>query len=325
MTYRVAVLGTDYAFPCEEGETILNAAQKAGFEIPYSCRKGACNSCEGRVVSGEIAGTAVNGTGEALLCMARPRSDLEVAPKRIERFDPAARKTVLASVFRLSRPAPDVTIVHLRFPAGTKVKFRAGQYLQVLLDDGERRSFSMANSPAEKDGAQLHIREVPSGRFSQGVVSRLKTGDKLRVELPFGDFFLREDSDKPVIFVATGTGFAPIKSIIEDALKRGCTRELHLYWGARCEADLYFADLPRAWAAEYPNVTFIPVLSEPDAGWTGRAGLVHRTVLDDYPSLAGHQVYACGNPLMTDACRKDFVAAGLPPAEIFCDAFVIGA
>ena len=184
----------------------------------------------------------------------------------------------------------------------------------------------MANSPAEKDGVQLHIRQIPDGRFSSGIVSGLKVGDKLKVELPFGDFFLREDSDKPVVFVATGTGFAPIKSILEDALKRGVARKADLYWGARSERDLYLADLPRRWADEFPNFRFIPVLSDGEDEWNGRRGLVHEAVLADFPSLDGHQVYACGNPLMTDSCRRNFVAlAGLPAGEIFCDAFVASA
>jgi CDP-4-dehydro-6-deoxyglucose reductase/3-phenylpropionate/trans-cinnamate dioxygenase ferredoxin reductase subunit len=329
MTFQIAVHGRDISFPCEDNESVLEAAQRAGYEIPYSCRKGVCATCEGRLVAGEAA---VTGTGvvrgdrdNVTLCQTRPRSDLVIAPKRIERYDPLARKTVLATVFRISRPAPDVTIAHLRFPAGIKVKFRAGQYLQVLMDDGQRRSFSMANSPAEKDGVQLHIRRVPGGRFSDSVASALKPGDKVRLELPFGDFFLREESDKPILFVATGTGFAPIKSIAEDALKRGCRRHMRLYWGARSESDLYLSELPRRWVDEYSNFSFVPVLSEPADGWSGRRGLVHQAVLEDFSSLAGHQVYACGNPLMTDACRKEFVArANLPADEIFCDAFVVG-
>ena len=330
MTFQITVEGTDIRIPCEDNESVLEAVQRAGYEIPYSCRKGICAICEGRLVAGEAA---VGGTGPVrilrdqqdavLLCQTWPRSDLTVAPRRIERYDPAARKSLTANVFRLARPTSDVAILSLRFPAGIKVKFRAGQYLQIVLPDGARRSYSMASTPAEKDGVQLHVHRVPGGRFSEDVLATLKPGDKLQIELPFGDFYLREDSDKPIIFLATGTGFAPIKSIIEDSFKRGCARRMTLYWGGRTESDLYSADLVRKWADDHSTFGFVPVLSRAEADWSGRRGYVHEQVLADFPSLASHEVYACGNPLMTDACRKEFtVRAGLPPEQIFCDAFV---
>ncbi|RTL56832.1 MAG: 2Fe-2S iron-sulfur cluster binding domain-containing protein [Rhodocyclaceae bacterium] len=333
MNYQIAVEGTEFSFPCDSNESILDAAQKAGFELPYSCRKGVCASCEGRLVTGQVLVGGENpdrildGAHDGLpFCKTWPLSDLLIAPKRIEKIDPSARKTITATVFRVLRPTPDVTLLHLRFPAGNKVKFKAGQYLQVLMDDGQRRSFSMANPPAEKDGVQLHIRQVPGGRFSEGVVSSLCGGDKLTVELPYGDFYLREESSKPILFVATGTGFAPIKSMIEDALRQGTSRDMILYWGARKAQDLYLASLPMRWAEEVENFTFIPVLSDPEPDWVGRTGLVHKAVLEDHPSLIAHQVYACGNPAMTTACREDFTKlAGLPVSEIYCDAFVIGA
>jgi NAD(P)H-flavin reductase/ferredoxin len=333
MKHVVTIAGRDIAFDCDEAETILDAAQRAGFELPYSCRKGACSTCEGKLLAGEVetgqegAAKRLAGPAEAvLLCRARPRSRLEIAPKRIERLDPLARKAFAATVFRIERPTADVALVHLRFPAGIRVPFRAGQYLQVLLDDGERRSFSMANPPTEKDGAHLHIRHVPGGRFSETVLARLEPRQKLQIELPYGDFFLRETSEKPIILLATGTGFAPIKSMIEDALKRGLRRSMHLYWGAPTAADLYRLDLPTQWATRHPHFTFVPVISEASAGWNGRTGLVHHAVLDDHPSLAHHQVYACGNPAMIAAARRDFAAqAGLPPHELYCDAFVTAA
>lgn len=333
MSFRVTIEGTEIAFPCEADESVLDAAQKAGYELPYSCRKGVCATCEGKIVAGEalVSGEGpthvVSGERDGVpFCKTWPRSDLAITPKRFERLNPEARKTVPAKVYRLARPSHDVVVLNLRFPAGVKVKFRAGQYLQVIMDDGERRSFSMANPTSEKDGAQLHIRQVPGGRFSDAIVSGLKVGDSLRVELPFGDFFLREDGEKPILLIATGTGFAPIKSIVEDALKRGVRRPMTLYWGARTQADLYMAELPMRWAAQHPFFTFVPVLSEGGADWRGRRGLVHEAALADYPDLSGHQVYACGNPLMTDACRRQFVALrGLPENEIYCDAFVIGA
>lgn len=281
-------------------------------------------------MAGEVdvgAGRPMAGPASAVLfCCARPLSDVEIAPRRIERVELAARNVLTAMVFRLAQPAPDVWLLHLRFPAGVRARFRAGQYLQVLLEDGERRNFSMANSPLDRDGVQLHVRHVPGGRFSEDTLARLQPGHELRVELPFGDFFLREDSDKPIIFVATGTGFAPIKAMVEDALRRGQRRPMCLYWGARRPDDLYLADLPAHWAARHPFFTFVPVVSRPAANWQGRTGRTPQAVLEDHPSLAGHQVYACGDPLMIATARRDFVTLGrLPPRELYCDAFVSAA
>lgn len=333
MTFNVRVAGSEIAFGCAPETTILDAAQAAGYAMPYSCRNGVCGSCKGRVIGGNVAvaraldaiSSAEREEGYTLFCQAKPCSDLEIAPRQIERIDPNARKLVTAKVFRIERPADDVAVLQLRFPAGTRVKFKAGQYLQVVLDDGERRSFSMANPPQQSDGVQLHVRVVPGGRFSEQVLPELTPGKTLRVELPHGDFFLREESSRPAVFVASGTGFAPIKSILEDAFRRGVEREMVLYWGARRAKDLYLADLPVKWAAERPGFRFMPVLSEPDPAdaWTGRTGFVHKAVMEDFPSLAGREVYACGVPAMINAARRDFeTERGLPPDDFHCDAFV---
>ena len=335
MTYQVQVAGTDYRFDCSGDETVLDAALRAGFELPYSCRKGICGSCRGRVVEGLVDATgaseglsdAERAQGFALYCRAKPRSDLVLESASIRRADPSARRVVRAKIFRISQPSPDVTVLQLRFPAGVKAKFRAGQYLQVVFGNGERRSFSMANPPSASDGAVLHIRHVPGGRFSGEVLPTLAQGDALEVELPYGDFYLREDSDKPIVFVASGTGFAPIHSIVEHALSRNVQRPMYLYWGARRAADLYALDVPSKWSARNPAFRFVPVLSAPDAAeaWDGRTGFVHEAVMQDHPSLEHMQVYACGAPAMTKAARDAFTSLrALPSSEFFCDAFVEG-
>lgn len=333
MAYTIRVAGSDVAFACAPGSTILDAAQDAGYAMPYSCRNGVCGNCKGRVAAGQIdvpgALEAITeeerAGGYTLFCQAKPRSDLEIAPREIQRIDSTARKLVSAKIYRIERPADDVALLQLRFPAGTRVRFKAGQYLQVLLEDGARRCFSMANPPQQSDGAQLHIRLVPGGRFSGQVLPGLAAGMTLRVELPYGDFFLREPSDKPALFVASGTGFAPIKSILEDAFRRGVKRAMALYWGARKRKDLYLMPLPEKWAAQRPAFRFVPVLSEegPQDGWRGRTGLVHRAVMEDFSSLAGHEAYACGVPAMINAARRDFERErALPPEDFHCDAFV---
>jgi NAD(P)H-flavin reductase/ferredoxin len=320
-SFTIRVADTEIAFPCDAGTTILEAARLAGYEMPYSCLRGACASCRGLVRSGEVE-TPYPEDLYILFCQTRPKSDLEIVPREIRRIDPAAKSTIAAKVLRIVEAADDVRIVQLRFPPGVRAKFKAGQYLDVLLEDGARRSFSMANTPQQNDVAVLHVRVVTGGRFSTGVLPGLIPGGIVRVEIPAGDFWLR-DSAKPAVFVASGTGFAPVKSIIEDALRKKDPREMVLYWGARREKDLYLADLPAKWATQNPRFRFVPVLSEPDPGWQGRTGLVHRAVMEDFPSLASHQVYACGVTAMVDAARRDFTAAcGLPLDDFYCDAFV---
>jgi NAD(P)H-flavin reductase/ferredoxin len=325
MTFTISVTGTDYTFPCEPNETVLDAAQRAGFDIPCSCRKGVCGTCKGGLASGDVrafAGEALSPQEQAarqvLFCQTRPRSDLEIAPKSIAKADPFARQTIDARIFRLVRLAEDVILLHLRFPAGVRVRFKAGQYVDIILKNGERRSFSLANPPSESDGVQLHVRYVAGGVFTGAVFNELACGDTLRLELPFGGFVLRE-SDKPILFVAGGTGFAPIKSIIEDAFANGIQRDMTLYWGARHAGGLY-SDLPLKWQAQNPRFRYVPVLSDVTAPGV-RQGFVHQAVLEDHASLAGFQAYLCGVPAMTRAARKDFRAAGLPVKEFFIDTF----
>jgi CDP-4-dehydro-6-deoxyglucose reductase, E3 len=325
LDYQISVPHRDIAFRCKAGETLLDAAERSGYLVPYSCRKGVCSTCEGAVVAGagrsSVQGDVEGPAERVLLCCLRPMSDMTIAPRKIEKREPVVRKTLDVSVYRVTQPAADVSVLHLRLPAGVRVKFRAGQYLQIELEDGSRRNYSMANPPHENDSVQLHVRHVPGGKFSEGVLGELGKGQKLRIELPFGEFCLQDESTKPVVLLATGTGFAPLKSIVEDGIKRGLNRPLHLYWGARRLEDLYLVELARKWHAS-GKLTFVPVLSEPDAHWSGRSGFVHETVLQDFGSLAGLQVYACGNPAMTSAAHEAFVKAGLPDDDFFSDAFV---
>jgi NAD(P)H-flavin reductase/ferredoxin len=326
MTFTVSISQSDITFGCETGETVLDAAERAGYSLPYSCRKGVCSSCEGSLRDGVVrvgAGEIAAPKADVLFCQAKPLSDILIDPKRIERHDPEARKTIGASVYRMTRPVDDVAILQLRFPAGVRARFKAGQYLRIAMPDGDTRNFSMANPPHQSDGAQLHIRRVPGGRFSEGVLATLRPGDRLEVELPYGDFYLRTGSDRPIVCLATGTGFAPLKSMIEDLIKRGNKRPVRLYWGGRRRQDLYLAELAAKWATRVTWFAVTPVLSEPDADWQGAAGLVHHAVLKDRSDLSGAQVYACGNPLMIRHARRDFeTSARLPADQFFADPFV---
>ena len=325
MSFEVRVSGRDIAFDCAADESILDAAERSGFSLPYSCRKGVCHTCEGSLVAGEVRVRSQQVTGKAdavLMCQARPCSHVEIAPKRIDRRVPPLRKTLTATVFRVVRSAADISILTLRFANGVRARFQAGQYLQILLPDGDRRNFSLANPPHDNDGAELHIRHLPGGRFSEGILAQLGPGDRLVVELPFGEFFLRP-AEAPAILLATGTGFAPIKSILQGALRRGERRPLRFYWGGRTKSDLYMLDRVAKCQDRTPWFSFVPILSRPSTEWQGRTGLVHRAALEDHPDMTNVEVYACGNPQMISAARKEFAeAAGLPEARFYADAFV---
>ena len=334
MSHAVSVVDSDIRFACEPGESLLDAAERAGFEMPYSCRKGVCGNCRGKIESGQLAslGAAPGLTeleresGYVLYCRSTPVCDVAIRPLEIKPVDKSLRKRIKAKVYRIERVADDVTLLRLRFPAGVRAKFRAGQYLQVILEDGQRREFSMANAPAISDEAHLHVRHVQGGHFTGSVLPGLQTGQTLELELPFGDFFLREESQAPIVFIATGTGFAPVAAMIEDMWKRKVERPFVLYWGARTARHLYAMDTVHKWRTAHPALQFVPVLSEAPEGEPGvRRGLVHEAVLEDFPSLAGAQVYACGSPAMTRAARETFVAlGGLRVENFFCDAFVSG-
>lgn len=336
MSYRITVRPSQRQFEAGADETILEAALRQGLTLPYGCRDGACGSCKGRLIEGRIAygktepralSVAEQVTGVALLCCARAETDL-VIEARIGSANDIPVKTLPARVERLEKLAPDVMEIGLRLPASERLQFLAGQYIDILLKEGRRRSFSIANAPHDDGWLQLHVRHTPGGVFTDQVFSTLKVRDILRFNGPHGSFYLREDSRKPMILLAGGTGFAPIKAIVEHALHENCRRPMYLYWGARAQVDLYLAELPRQWAATHRHLQYVPVLSEPrpEDVWGGRTGLVHQAVMADFPDLSGFQVYACGAPAMIDAARRDFTGrCGLPDEEFFADAFTLGA
>jgi CDP-4-dehydro-6-deoxyglucose reductase len=261
--------------------------------------------------------------GKALFCQAKPLSDLVIEARTVGAVKGIEVKLLPCRVQKLERAAEDVMVLHLKLPANEKLAYLAGQYLEFLLKDGTRRSFSMANAPHDAELLQLHVRHVAGGQFTDHVFTKLKERDILRFEGPLGTFFLREESSKPIVFVASGTGFAPIKSIIEAAASKGLARRMTLYWGGRRPKDLYMNALAESWASQ-GLLEYVPVISEalPEDGWSGRAGFVHRAVMQDFPDLSGHQVYACGVPVMVDAARRDFTSAcRLPEDEFFADSF----
>ena len=331
--FKVTLQPSGHEFEVEPGEAILAAALRHGFVLPYGCRNGACGSCKGRILEGRVDYGSYQekalpekekAEGKALFCQARPLSDLVLEARTIGAVKDIPIKTLPCRVQKMERLADDVIVLYLKLPANERLQFLAGQYLEFLLRDGSRRSFSMANPPHDDELIQLHVRHVPGGNFTDHVFGKMKERDILRFEGPHGTFFLREDSDKPIVFVASGTGFAPIKSVIEHALAEDVQRPMTLYWGGRRPKDLYLNELPLKWAAEHPGFHYVPVVSDALAedAWTGRTGFVHRAVMEDFPDLSGHQVYACGVPVMVDSARRDFVEqCGLPEDEFYADSF----
>ena len=332
MSHQITVLPSGRQFAAEAGETLLDAALRHGLTLPYGCKDGACGACKGKVVAGTVEhGKAQphalkddeKAAGLTLYCCATVQTDLVIECKQMTSANDIPVKTLPSRIEKLEKLAPDVIEMHLRLPASERLQFWAGQYIDILLKDGKKRSFSLANAPHDDAVLQLHIRHVPGGLFTEQVFSTMKVRDILRFNGPHGTFYLREESTKPMILVAGGTGFAPIKAIVEHAIAEECQRPMFIYWGAKARVDLYQNALPEQWAAAHANISYVPVLSEPaaDDAWTGRTGLVHQAVLADFPDLSGYQVYACGAPVMIDVAKRDFLAQGLPEEEFFADAF----
>jgi len=331
MAHQVTIQPSNHTFTVNEGETVLDGALREGIIIAYGCRNGACGSCKGKLVAGTLEyGTyeeralsdAERDSGMALFCQARPLSDLVIECREIAGVKDMQIKMLPCRVQKMDLVAPDVMRLELKLPANERLQFLAGQYIDVLLRNGIRRSFSMANAPHDDAFIELHLRNY-GGPFSEHVFTRMKEKDILRFEGPFGIFFLREASAKPIVFVASGTGFAPVKAMIESALHAGIERPMTLYWGCRVRADLYLNDLAERWATDH-GLRYVPVLSDalPSDQWTGRTGFVHRAVMEDLPDLSEVQVYACGVPVMVDAARRDFTAqCGLPEEEFYSDSF----
>jgi CDP-4-dehydro-6-deoxyglucose reductase len=333
MSFQISVQPSNRQFTCDDGETVLAAAIRAGVGLPYGCKNGACGSCKGKLISGSIAqgkhqekalSAAEAEQGKALFCCAVPHTDLVIEAREVLGVGEFPIKKMPSRVAKIERASDDVAIISLQLPASERLQYRAGQYIEFILRDNKRRSYSMANAPYKDEHITLHIRHMPGGLFTDQVFGTLKERDILRFEGPMGTFFLRDDSDKPMVLLASGTGFAPIKAIVEQAAHNKTTRPIVLYWGGRRPKDLYMNDLCEEWARTLPNFRYVPVVSDalPEDHWNGRTGFVHRAVVDDFPDLSGCQVYACGAPIVVESAKRDFVTAcKLPDEEFYADSF----
>ncbi len=336
MSFHVKVEPSGRTFTANEGEILLAAAIRQDIGLPYGCKDGACGSCkckklEGSVSHGAHQSKALSAeeeeNGYVLTCCGVAQSDVVLESRQVTDEGAFPIRKMPARVSSLQKVSHDVMVMTLQLPANEVFKYHAGQYVEFLLRDGSRRSYSMANAPhtqADKPGLELHLRHMPGGKFTDQVFSTLKEKDILRIEGPYGSFFLREESAKPLVLLASGTGFAPIKALIEHMQVKNIRRPAVLYWGGRRPADLYMSDWIQAQCAEMPQLRYVPVVSNalPEDQWTGRTGFVHQAVLEDLPELSGHQVYACGAPIVVESARSDYSAkAGLPADEFFADSF----
>lgn len=331
MSYSVKVEPGGHVFEVEEGETVLTAALRHKHAFPYGCRSGYCGACKGRLISGNIEYDAdTPGLSEedkahnlALLCQAIPKSNLLIEVQLLSSSAEIQVRKFPCRVVHKELLNHDVALLQLKLPSTERMQFFAGQYLDILLPDGRRRSFSIANAPHDDELIDLHIRHIDGGDFTSFVFDSLEEKTVLRIEGPMGQFYLREDSDRPMIFMAGGTGFAPVKGIIEHALAEKTTRPIHFYWGARAKRDLYSYEMAEQWAEQHANVTYVPVLSEamPEDNWTGRTGYVHNAVAEDFADLSNYEIYACGPPAMVYAGKDVFLKQGLSEANYFSDAF----
>lgn len=328
--HSVTLQASGKQFGVLPGESVLVAAQRAGLALPYSCLAGVCGSCKATLVSGECfyprnPPIALNASEQArhqvLLCQAVPACDLLIAAREVASVADMPRRPFTLELVDKSLLGADVALLTLLSARGERMRRLPGQYLDVLLDDGKRRAFSIANAPHDDDTLELHVRRVAGGGFTSWVFDEMAVGALLHVEGPLGTFVPREDSERPILMVAGGTGFAPVKALIEHFLHLGSLRPISLYWGARAAADLYLRALPERWARDAASFHFVPVIADAEHAAGMRVSLVHEAVLEDHPDLSGFDVYMSGPPALIDAGRRSFVQAGLPEERLYYDSF----
>ena len=331
MTYRVKIETSGHEFNVNKGESIIEASIREGIHLPYGCRNGKCGKCMAKVVQGEVEyteepkalSTADKATGMAILCQAQVKTDLVIESREAETGSDIPVVKLPCRLEALEKLNHDVMYLKLKLPETERMQFLAGQYIDFLLPDGKHRSFSIANAPHNDESIELHIRHIADGKFTTDVFANMQVKQMFRIEGPHGNFYIREKSTKPIIFMAGGTGFAPIKGMIEHALKIGMERPMHIYWGASAKEDLYMDDIAQKFTKLNPLIRYTPVLSHPSADdeWQGRTGWVHDAILEDISDLSGYEVYAAGPPAMVYAAEDAFKAAGLEKENYISDAF----
>ncbi|MFK5985419.1 MAG: CDP-6-deoxy-delta-3,4-glucoseen reductase [Pseudomonadota bacterium] len=331
MSFKVTIHSNQISFQVEANENIIDAALNQGINLPYGCRNGFCGACKGEVLSGQISypeqpkslSDEEMEQNIAFFCSCVAESDLEIDIEIIEEVSSIEIKTMPCRIHSLEKISSDVMFMSLKLPAEERLQFLPGQYIDILLVDGKRRSFSLANPPHKDEFLELHLRHVPGGIFTDQVFSSMKEMDILRIEGPHGSFFFKEQSQRPMIFMAGGTGFAPIKAIVEHLIAEKIDRPVYIYWGARNQPDLYMDQLAKQWQLDYPNISYIPVLSdaENDHHWEGKKGFVHQVICDDFDDLSAYDVYACGPPIMISSAQTAFKDKNMDEEHFYFDSF----
>ncbi|MGB5835036.1 MAG: CDP-6-deoxy-delta-3,4-glucoseen reductase [Thiohalocapsa sp.] len=328
MNFVIRTEPGQHSFTVEPGQTVLEAAIQQRVRLPYGCRDGKCGSCSSELLSGDVtypSGKTAALSGQpaeaCLTCQAVPNSDLVLRVSELETAADIAVRTLPCRIAEKRMLNHDVILLRLKLPEGQRMQFLAGQYLEFMLADGRKRAFSMASAPHDDELIELHLRRVPGGEFTDFIFDEVQEKAIMRIQAPLGTFVLREASERPIVFIGGGTGFAPIKGLIEHAFHLGVQRPMTLYWGVRSRRDLYLAELPEQWVAKHDEFHYVPVLSEPDPDWEGRQGFVHAAVLEDHPDIERFDVYMSGPPIMVEAGRSAFEARGLKMDHMFSDAF----
>jgi CDP-4-dehydro-6-deoxyglucose reductase len=328
MSFTIHAEPSGHEFSTEGDETVLDAALRQSIGLPYGCRSGNCGNCIGKLLSGRVTypsghTSALEGReqDDCLLCQAVPAGDLRIRVREVASPQEIEVRLLPSRVVHIDHLAHDVVRLYLKLPEGQRLQFLAGQYLDFMLADGRRRAFSIANAPHDDELIELHIRHVDGGAFTDYVFNKMREKSILRIQAPLGSFYLREQSDRPILLMGGGTGFAPLKGMIEHAFHVGIDRPMHLYWGVRSLRDLYLGELPERWATEHENFRYTPVLSEPDPQWQGRKGWVHEALVADYSDMSGYDVYMSGPPVMIEAAMGAFATCGVDPEHVYSDAF----
>ncbi len=331
MSFKISLNNTDCVFEANAEETILNAANRQHISLPYSCKGGTCGSCKGLIISGKIAYKSLppqalekheQQQGMALLCQAHANSDLKIDIRRVKRIESIPVRLLPARVVSHRNLAPDVLLIRLKVPTKGQFQFLPGQYIDLFTQNGSRRSFSIANTPGE-DEIELHIRLIEGGGFTHFLFGQLKDKAIIRIEGPLGTFVLDDDKNRPIVMMGGGTGFAPLKSMLESLLAKGLTQAVSLYWGARAKVDLYQHDLALQWAKNNATIRYIPVLSDPQESdnWSGLTGFVHQAVINNWQEHSDCNIYMSGPPIMIKAAQADFLEQGIDPSRLFFDSF----
>jgi CDP-4-dehydro-6-deoxyglucose reductase len=327
---RISLSKSNRSFSVAPDQSLLDAALGASLNLPHSCKGGNCGSCRARLLQGEIdypngrplgLSEAEAAEGFVLMCQARARSDLIIETYEITTPDLTLIKRLPARIERAQPLSHDVMALHLRLPVAEAFHFEAGQYIDIMLPGGRRRSFSIASPPHDSRLLELHVRRVDGGEFSSRLFGEDTHSALLTVEGPLGQFVYREGRAAPMLLVGGGTGIAPLLSILRHMIHIGIRRDMTVYWGVRSERDLYAHATLEALAGGAAQLRYVPVLSEPSPDWQGRRGFVHEAVLEEVDDLQECDVYAAGPPAMIAAVRREFGQRGVAANRLFFDSF----